>query len=60
MIKSILVPMGTTENSISAIKTSINIANLLKADLEFFYVEDIDKIARAVYGYQAAAIGYSF
>lgn len=48
MIKTILVPMGTSESSRSALKTAVNIANLFKASLKLFYVEDISKIKEVI------------
>ena len=54
MIKSILVPMGTSESSRSALKIAVNIANLFKATLRLFYVEDISKMKQVLIAYRGA------
>jgi len=60
MVKSILVPMGTSDSSVSALKTSINLSNLFKAELRLLYVEDIRKINITMMNYMSAGIGISF
>ena len=59
MIKSILVPMGTSESSHAALKIGANLANLFKAELRLFYVEDISKMKEILIAYRGAAGGVS-
>jgi nucleotide-binding universal stress UspA family protein len=58
MIKSILVPMGTSDSSVAALKTSINLSNLFKAELRLLYVEDVRKIS--MMNSMSAGVGISF
>ncbi|MEQ8170175.1 MAG: universal stress protein [Candidatus Eremiobacterota bacterium] len=60
MIKSILVPMGTSDSSVAALKTSINLSNLFKAELRLLYVEDMRKINVTMMNYMSAGVGISF
>ncbi|MEQ8225094.1 MAG: universal stress protein [Candidatus Eremiobacterota bacterium] len=60
MIKSILVPMGTSDSSVAALKTSINLSNLFKAELRLLYVEDLRKINVTMMNYMSAGVGISF
>lgn len=60
MIKSILVPMGTSDSSVAALKTSINLSNLFKAELRLLYVEDLRKINITMMNYMSAGVGISF
>ncbi|HPZ08327.1 MAG TPA: universal stress protein [Candidatus Eremiobacteraeota bacterium] len=48
MIKSILVPIGTSKCSFTALKTGVNLANLLKATLRLLYVEDTTKMVAVI------------
>ncbi len=60
MIKSILVPMGTSDSSVAALKTSINLSNLFKAELRLLYIEDMRKINVTMMNYMSAGVGISF
>jgi len=59
MIKSVLVPMGTSKSSQAALKTAVNIANLFKAKLCLCYVEDISKIKEVLKAFRGAGGGVS-
>lgn len=59
MIKSILVPMGTSGCSHNALKTAINLANLFKATLRLLYVEDTTKMVQVILKYRMSSAGIS-
>jgi nucleotide-binding universal stress UspA family protein len=55
MIKSILVPMGSSIFSQAALKTAVKLANSLDAELRLLYVEDIRKMAAVLIAYRGAS-----
>jgi len=59
MIKSILVPMGTSTSSQAALKTAVSIANLFRAELRLCYVEDISKMKEVLKAFRGAGGGVS-
>jgi len=59
MIKSILVPMGTSGCSHNALRTAVNLANLFKATLKLLYVEDTSKMIQILMGYRMGGAGIS-
>lgn len=59
MIKSILVPMGTSGCSHNALRTAIDLANLFKATLKLLYVEDTTKMIQVILRYRMSSAGIS-
>ena len=57
MIKSILVPMGTSEISICSLKTAVSLSNLFKAALYLLYVEDEAKVEDVITSTRAPGPG---
>ena len=60
MIKSILVPMGTSKSSLAALKVAVNLSNLFKGTLKLLYVEDEEKMRDFIQSFKATKAGYSY